>query len=113
MYVCRLLRRMRRHGHAVATVVDPPSEGLAPLIDLRSGYVLRAADRLPRRGSTGPWRLSNSYPRDLRTLRWGRIADRHLRFSPAPSGAPGRRESHVHDVSRPERGFQDNTSGVA
>ena len=114
-YVCRLLRRMRAHGQAVVTVVDPPSDGLAPLINLRSGYVLRAADRLPRRGSTGPWRLSNSYLRDLLVLRWGRIADRrHLRFSPAPeAGTPDRRESHVHDVSRPERGFQDNTSGVA
>jgi cation diffusion facilitator CzcD-associated flavoprotein CzcO len=83
-YVCRLLRHMRAHGHAVVTPVDPPSDGLAPLIDLRSGYVARAADRLPRRGSTGPWRATNSYPRDLLVLRWGRLAGRHLRFSPAP-----------------------------
>ena len=40
-YVCRLLRHMRAHGQAVVTAVDPPSDGLAPLIDLRSGYVLR------------------------------------------------------------------------
>jgi hypothetical protein len=71
--------------------------------------VQRAVDRLPRRGSTGPWRLTNNYPRDLLVLRWGRIAGRHLRFSPGP----GCRESHVHDVSRPEPGFQDNTQGVA
>jgi hypothetical protein len=100
---------MRAHGHAVVTPVDPPTDGLAPLIALRSGYVQRAADRLPRRGSTGPWRLTNSYPRDLRVLRWGRIADRHLRFS----AARGCRESYVQDVSRPERGFQDNTQGAA
>ena len=94
-YVCRLLRRMRAHGQAVVTVVDPPSDGLAPLIDLRSGYVLRAADRLPRRGSTGPWRLSNSYLRDLLVLRWGRIADPPPPVLPAP-GVPERQESHVH-----------------
>ena len=62
---------MRAHGHAVVTPVDPPTDGLAPLIALRSGYVQRAADRLPRRGSTGPWRLTNSYPRDLLVLRLG------------------------------------------
>ena len=83
-YVCRLLNHMRAHGHAAVTPVDPPTDGLAPLIDLRSGYVARGADVLPRRGSAGPWRATNSYPRDLLVLRWGRIADRHLRFSPAP-----------------------------
>jgi len=114
-YVCRLLRRMRAHGQAVVTVVDPPSDGLAPLINLRSGYVLRAADRLPRRGSTGPWRLSNSYLRDLLVLRWGRIADRHhLRFSPAPEGPPECLEGHLQDTRRHEGGLPDTTKqGVA
>ena len=79
---------MRANGHAVVTPVDPPVDGLAPLIDLRSGYVARAADRLPRRGSTGPWRATNSYPRDLLALRWGRLTGRHLRFSPAPLPTP-------------------------
>jgi cation diffusion facilitator CzcD-associated flavoprotein CzcO len=86
-YVCRLLNHMRAHGHAVVTPADPPAAGLAPLIDLRSGYVARAAHRLPRRGSTGPWRSTNSYPRDLLVLRWGRIADLHLRFGRAPQSA--------------------------
>jgi cation diffusion facilitator CzcD-associated flavoprotein CzcO len=86
-YVCRLLRHMRAHGHAVAVPVDPPTTGLAPLIGLRSGYVLRAADRLPRRGATGPWRSTDSYPRDLLVLRWGPIAGKHLRFAPAPQPA--------------------------
>jgi len=89
-YVCRLLNHMRAQGHAVVVPVDPPSDGLAPLINLRSGYVARAADRLPRRGPAGPWRSTNSYPHDLPVLRWGRIADRHLRFSPAP--VPHRQE---------------------
>jgi monooxygenase len=106
---------MRAHGQAVVTVVDPPSDGLAPLINLRSGYVLRAADRLPRRGSTGPWRLSNSYLRDLLVLRWGRIADRHhLRFSPAPEGPPECLEGHLQDTRRHEGGLPDTTKqGVA
>ena len=85
-YVCRLLRHLRARGDAVVVPDGPPDgpEGLPPLIDLRSGYVQRGADLLPRRGRTGAWRLTNSYPHDLLMLRHGRIDDGHLRFSPAP-----------------------------
>jgi monooxygenase len=91
-YVCRLLRHMRARGLAVVVPDGPPEgpEGLPPLIDLRSGYVLRGADLLPRRGLTAPWRLTNSYPRDLLTLRHGRIDDGRLRFSPAPAARADR-----------------------
>jgi monooxygenase len=87
-YVCRLLRYLRSHGQAVVTPVDPPTTGLVPLIGLRSGYVRRAAALLPRQGPSGPWRLHQSYPHELVTLRHGRIDDGYLRFAPAPSPAP-------------------------
>jgi cation diffusion facilitator CzcD-associated flavoprotein CzcO len=85
-YVCRLLRHLRTRGDAVVVPDGPPggAEGLPPMIDLRSGYVQRGADLLPRQGLTAPWRLTNSYPHDLLALRHGRIDDGHLRFSPAP-----------------------------
>ncbi len=85
-FVCRLLAHMRARGHAVVVPDGPPEGpvGLPPLIDLRAGYVLRAADLLPRRGLTGPWRMVNSYPHDVLTLRHGRVDDGHLRFSAAP-----------------------------
>jgi cation diffusion facilitator CzcD-associated flavoprotein CzcO len=85
-YVCRLLAHMRAHGHGVVVPDEPPggTEGLPPLIDLRAGYVLRAADLLPRRGLAGPWRMSNSYPHDVLALRHGRVDDGHLRFSAVP-----------------------------
>ena len=77
---------MRARGAAVVVPDGPPDgpDGLPPLIDLRSGYVARGADLLPRRGLTAPWRLTNSYPHDLLTLRHGRIDDGHLQFLPAP-----------------------------
>jgi monooxygenase len=86
-YVCRLLRHMRRRGRAVVVPAAPPGgpDGLPPMVDLRSGYVARGAGLLPRRGTSGPWRLANSYPRDLLALRYGRIDDGRLRFSPAPT----------------------------
>jgi monooxygenase len=80
-YVCRLLRYLRAHGGAVATPTAPSDDDLAPLIALRSGYVQRSADLLPRRGRTGPWRLSNSYLHDLLALRLGRIDDGRLRIT--------------------------------
>jgi monooxygenase len=86
-YVCRLLRHLRAHGRAVAVPEAPPTEGLSPMIGLRSGYVLRAADRLPRQGRRSPWRVHDSYLRDLLALRFGRIDDGHLRLSPAPAPA--------------------------
>ena len=35
-------------------------------MDLTSGYVLRALDRLPRQGDRAPWRLKQNYLTDLR-----------------------------------------------
>jgi cation diffusion facilitator CzcD-associated flavoprotein CzcO len=87
-YVCRLVRYLRAHGYGAVTPVDPPTAGLAPLIGLRSGYVRRAADTLPRQGPGGPWRLHQSYPRERLALRRSRIDDGHLRFSPAPAPTP-------------------------
>ena len=88
-YVCRLLRHLRVHGHGAVVPQPPPggTAGLPPMVDLRSNYVLRGADLLPRRGLAGPWRLTNSYPRDLLSLRYGRIDDGHLDFSAVPAPA--------------------------
>ena len=82
-YLCRLIEHMDRHGHQVVTPVPPPAGPLRPLIDLRSGYVLRALDRLPKQGPTAPWRLHQNYPRDLLMLRHGRVDDEGVRFGRA------------------------------
>ena len=83
-YVCRLIEHLDRHGYQAVTPVPPPSGPLRPLIDLKSGYVLRALDRLPKQGAGHPWRLHQNYPRDLLMLRHGRIDDEGVRFSRAP-----------------------------
>ncbi|MFJ8582132.1 flavin-containing monooxygenase [Micromonospora sp. NPDC093277] len=80
-YVCRLLRHLDATGQQVVTPVAPDSGELAPLIDLRSGYVLRAVDRLPKQGPRAPWRLHQNYPRDLLLMRYGRLTDEGVRFS--------------------------------
>jgi monooxygenase len=88
-YVCRLLTHLDRHGYQVCTPVPPPSGPLQPLIDLKSGYVLRSLDRLPKQGPAAPWRLYQNYPRDVLMMRHGSVADEGVRFSrvPAPAAA--------------------------
>jgi hypothetical protein len=87
-YVCRLLRHLDATGQQIVTPVAPASGELAPLIDLQSGYVLRAVDRLPRQGPRAPWRLYQNYPRDVLLMRHGRLTDAGVRFSRAGAPAP-------------------------
>ncbi|MET7668068.1 flavin-containing monooxygenase [Micromonospora luteifusca] len=80
-YVCRLLRHLDRSGQQIVTPLPPPDPERVPLIDLRSGYVLRAVDALPKQGATTPWRLHQNYPRDVLLMRHGRLTDKGVRFS--------------------------------
>jgi cation diffusion facilitator CzcD-associated flavoprotein CzcO len=85
-WLCRLLRHMDRHGHAMAVARRDPTVGSAPLLDFTSGYVQRAAALLPRQGTAGPWRVRQSYFADRRTLRFGRIDDGTLSWAVRDEG---------------------------
>ncbi|MFE7869658.1 flavin-containing monooxygenase [Micromonospora humida] len=87
-YVCRLLRHLDATGQQVVTPVAPPDGDLSPLIDLRSGYVLRSMDTLPRQGARAPWRLHQNYPRDVVLMKHGRLVDEGVRFSRATADTP-------------------------
>jgi monooxygenase len=87
-YVCRLLNHMDEHGYVRcvpecrdATVVPEP------MIDFSSGYVQRSIHMFPKQAAKVPWRLYQNYPRDVRMLRHGRIADGVLEFSRARRAA--------------------------
>jgi hypothetical protein len=75
-YVCRLLQFMDEVGVASCTPRPPkPGQPTFPLMDLKSGYVLRAIDSLPKQGGRTPWRLHQNYIRDIRMLRHGPVDD--------------------------------------
>ncbi|GIJ49041.1 monooxygenase [Virgisporangium aliadipatigenens] len=80
-YVCRLLNRMARRGERICLPLAPRSGARLPLIGLSSGYVRRGAARMPKQGIAPPWRLHRNYPRDMLTMRFGRLADAGIRFS--------------------------------
>ena len=86
--VCRLLNRMERLGHVrtVPHLVGGEARPL-PMLDLSSGYVTRALDRLPKQGTKSPWRLRQNYVLDLLSARLGNVST-GLSFSPGGPDLP-------------------------
>ena len=84
-YEVRLLRYMDAHGYDTAVPVgDEAASETRPMLDFQSGYIQRAIAEFPKSGTRGPWRVRMNYPRDVLTLRYGRINDGALRFSRRP-----------------------------
>jgi cation diffusion facilitator CzcD-associated flavoprotein CzcO len=84
-YVCRLLRHMRLTGAPICTP-RAPSDGQPglPILDLKSGYITRSIQEMPKQGARTPWRLHQNYIRDIRTLRHGPLDD-EMEFSGVPA----------------------------
>ncbi len=81
-YVCRVLNHMSARGYDRCMPLAPdPSLPTLPFLDLKSGYVQRAIDQLPRQGATAPWRLNQNYPLDVRLLRRGTLEDEGVEFA--------------------------------
>jgi monooxygenase len=81
-FVCRLLNYMDEHGYDTVIPQEPgDAVERRPFVDLSSGYVLRAIDKLPKSGSVAPWRLKQNYFVDLRLVRTGKVDDPALHFA--------------------------------
>ncbi|MDQ6629252.1 MAG: NAD(P)/FAD-dependent oxidoreductase [Pseudomonadota bacterium] len=81
-YVCRLLNHMRKTGTRQCTApAAGPGTALLPWVDLSSGYFQRAADQLPKQGTTRPWKLNQNYLSDLVAMRWSAVDDGILQFT--------------------------------
>jgi cation diffusion facilitator CzcD-associated flavoprotein CzcO len=80
-YVCRLIRHMDRKGYRYC-VPRLPAGGVerAPLLDFSSGYVTRAAGRMPAQGTKAPWRLHQNYLKDLIALGRRPVEDEVMEF---------------------------------
>lgn len=79
-YLCRLINHMDRQGKRVCVARDTEGSGTEDTImgSLEAGYIIRANDRLPRQGSHGPWRVTQDYLKDVKTLRNEPIEDGYL-----------------------------------
>lgn len=80
-YVCRLLKHMDRHGYSHCMPMNTDADlRETPIIDLASGYVLRAIDQFPKQGHRAPWKLYQNYVLDLLNLKYGRVTDGAMHF---------------------------------
>lgn len=82
-YLGRLFHYMDAHGYdeVVARDHEGCKTGGSMMDALDSGYIQRAAHRLPRQGSKPPWHVTNDYVADRPTLLKQPIADGVLKFS--------------------------------
>lgn len=81
-YLCRLMNLMDQRGYqtVVARDTEDSRSDTTVLGSLDAGYVRRAADRLPRQGTHGPWKASQNYLEDVKILRFDPIEDGYLEF---------------------------------
>lgn len=82
-YTCRLLKYMEKDGQGVVWPVEPNTAERLPFVDLDSGYINRAAVSLPGQVPMAPWRSYQNFFRELPVLKYGKVADKGVRFSRA------------------------------
>ncbi len=80
-YICRVLNHMQAKGYKVCVPQnDDSTVKPEPWLNLNSGYILRAADKLPKQGSKTPWKLHQNYVKDVLSLKFGSLDDGVIRF---------------------------------
>jgi cation diffusion facilitator CzcD-associated flavoprotein CzcO len=80
-YVARLLNHLHHEGLQSATPDASSAEvSDAPVFGLNSGYINRAADRLPKQGASFPWQVKQSYVADYRAMKLKAVTDDDMVF---------------------------------
>ncbi len=82
-YVCKLLNYMDKQQHDVVYPYLDREQKSEILVDLKSTYVMRAADRLPQQGEAFPWRNKDFYLKDIFAIKYSELADGVLKFDDA------------------------------
>ena len=80
LYFCRLINYMDSHKYRSAVPKATDDIGEQPLMNLTAGYVQRELEHLPKQGLKRPWTLQQNYPKDIMTLRYGKVNDGALAF---------------------------------
>jgi monooxygenase len=81
-YVMRMLNHMHHHGLRQAMPdASNAAESTSTVFGLNSGYINRAADRLPRQGAAFPWQVKQSYVADYRAMKMKSIEDDEMVFA--------------------------------
>lgn len=75
--VTRLIKNMRSQGASVATprLENSAAMKAQPTLNLNSTYVMKAADKMPKAGTEGPWKPRTNYFRDSWNAKYGNLSD--------------------------------------
>jgi cation diffusion facilitator CzcD-associated flavoprotein CzcO len=80
-YISRMLNYLNKKNYkAVQAHVTETNLLPVPLLNLNSGYILRAGKSLPSQGNRAPWRIYQNYILDYKMLRWDGLKDQRLTF---------------------------------
>ncbi|RTY86958.1 flavin-containing monooxygenase [Flavobacterium sp. RSP15] len=80
-YISRVLNYLDKHHYkAVQAKVVETNLKPVPLLNLKSGYINRAANTLPSQGNKAPWRIYQNYVLDYKMLRLDAVKDKRLTF---------------------------------
>ena len=79
-YVTRLLKHMDKTGAVEVRPIPESDPGDAPWLDFSSGYVTRALHKLPRQGTSAPWKLNQNYIQDIFEIRHAPLDDGVLQY---------------------------------
>lgn len=81
-YLCRLLKHMEKNNLRMVVPQAPADIKTNDTVmgSLSSGYIRRAADKLPRQGKSGVWKVTNDYLVDSAMLKLLPITDDALKF---------------------------------
>lgn len=90
-WACRLLNALDNPATPIAVPERQVDVADEPLL-LNSGYVQRALDTLPRQSSTDPWRDTQDYLRDRKSIHQDPLSDGTLKFRPL---APARAQAYA------------------
>ncbi len=85
-FACRLLNALDNPTTPIAVPERKIAVEDEPWL-LTSGYVQRARDTLPRQSGTDPWRDTQDYLRDRKSIREDSLADGTLQFKPLSPAA--------------------------
>lgn len=80
-YACRLINEMDKSGQPIMAPVNTGHITPRPAVELESGYIFRAEDKLPKQGEKAPWRVYQNYILDKISLGMGSLHDKVMQFS--------------------------------
>ena len=75
-----LVAEMDKRGASRFVVSEPEVPGSRPLMDMKSGYLLRGAPSMPRQGDSFPFEAKQNYLVDMKILGPDSYDDKHLVF---------------------------------